>query len=61
MLLGVKLRNLAVRSESAVRCGVDGVSRESVLDSVTGDFRRAFNLARRASSWSGMVVWCVDL
>ena len=50
VLLGVKLRNRAVRSESVVRCGVDGESRELVWDSVTGDLRRAFSRARRASS-----------
>ena len=54
-LLGVKLRNLAVRSESVVLCGVDGRSKEVVLDSVIGDFRKAFSLARRASSESGML------
>lgn len=59
-LLGVKLRNLAVRSESVVRCGVEGRSREVVLESAIGDFRRAFSLARRASSESGMLVcWFV--
>lgn len=58
VLLGVKLRNRAVRSESVVRCGVDGRSRECVLESVIGDFRRAFSLARRVSSESGMLVCC---
>jgi hypothetical protein len=41
-----------------VDCGVVGGSRADVLDSVTGDLRRAFSLARRASSGSGILV-CV--
>ena len=57
VLLGVKLRNRAVRSESVVRCGVDGRSSGLVLESVIGDFRRAFSLARRASSESGMLLF----
>jgi hypothetical protein len=56
VLLGVKLRNLAVRSLAVFCGGVDGGSRVVVLESVTGDLRRAFSLARRASSGSGILV-----
>jgi hypothetical protein len=68
VLLGDKPRNLAVRSVAVLCCGVVGASRAFVLDSVTGDLRRAFSLARRASSESGMlecefedVAWWLEL